>query len=45
MFDSKRKVKLDAKVVVHYEMGVQIGNVQEMSSLNQENNGGDRNLP
>ena len=31
MFESKRKIKLDAKVGVHYKMGVQIGNVQDVS--------------
>ena len=31
MFESKRKIKLDAEVGVHYKMGVQIGNVQDMS--------------
>ena len=31
MFESKRKIKLDAKVGVHYKVGVQIANVQDMS--------------
>lgn len=31
IFESKRKIKLDAKVGVHYKMRVQIGNVQDMS--------------
>ena len=31
MFESKRKVKLDAKVGVRYKIAVQIGNVQDMS--------------
>ena len=31
MFESKRKIKIDAKVGVHYKMGVQIGSVQDMS--------------
>ena len=31
MFDSKRKVSLNAEAGVHYKMGVQLGNVQEKS--------------
>ena len=31
MFESKRRIKFDAKVGMHYKMGVQIGNVQDMS--------------
>ncbi len=31
MFESKRKVVLDAEPGVHYRMGAQIGNVQELS--------------
>ena len=31
MFGSKRKVKLDAEAGMHYKMGVQIGNVQDIS--------------
>lgn len=31
MFEAKRKVVLDAEVGKHYRMGVQIGNVHEIS--------------
>ena len=31
MFESKRKIKIDALVGEHYKMGVQMGSVQDMS--------------
>ena len=34
MFESKRKVKVEVKVGVHYKMGVDVGNMQDISLLN-----------